>query len=103
MGRIVIGQMLGNLQSQGRFARPFLAEHDRCRRIARIPIDLVPRRMIRVGNAMVFENRIGLRILLGKWISRNPMMLKELMDLHSALLPQPKAPSPWGAGAWQLE
>src|SRR6476661_4331809 len=64
MPLVMVLQMPGELQPHRRFAGTFLAKDDRCRRLRRIAIHLIPRRMKRALDTKFFEYRIGLRILL---------------------------------------
>ena len=84
MRAVVVGQMPGDLQPQGRLARPLFAEHDRRGRLGRIAVDFVPRRMVHAGDAMLLEHRIGLRIFLGERIGGDAVMIEELLDFHWA-------------------
>ena len=84
MRAVVFGQMLGDLQTDGRLAGPFFAEHDRRRRVGRIAVDFVPRRVIHAGDAVFLEHRIGLRIFLGERIGGDAVMFEKLLDLHAA-------------------
>ncbi len=83
MGLIVLAQMPRDLQPQGRFAGPFLAEHDRSGRLGRIAVNLVPGRMMRAGDAEVLEDRIGLGVFLGERIGANAVVFEKLLCVHA--------------------
>ena len=72
-----------DLQPHGGLARPLFAEHDRRGRLGRIAVDLVPGRMIRAGDAEFLEDRIGLRVFLGKRIGANAVMFEKLLRFHA--------------------
>ena len=79
---VVFRQMPHDLQPQGRLARSLLAEHDRGGRLGRIAIHFVPTRMVGAEDAMILEDRIGLRIFLGEGIDADPVMVEKLLNLH---------------------
>ena len=82
MRPVVLGQMAGNLQADGRLSSTFFTKNDRRRGFGRIAVHFVPSRMVRAGDAMVFENRVGLGILFGKRIGADAMVFKELLNFH---------------------
>ena len=88
MRAIVLGEVPGDLQPQRRLARPFFAEDDRRARVGGIAVDLVPGGMIDAGDAVVFEDRIGLRIFLGKRIDADAVVLEELLNFHTVCVPR---------------
>jgi hypothetical protein len=40
--------------------------------------------MVRAADAVLFENLVGLRILLRKWIAEDAVMFQEALDIHNA-------------------
>ena len=82
MPLVVLLQVPGELQPHRRFARALLAEDDRRGRLRRIAIHLVPGGMIGALDAVLFEDRIGLRILLRKRIAGDAVMIEKLLDFH---------------------
>ena len=79
---VVVGQMAGQLQPQGRLARAFFAEHHGRGRLAGIAVDLVPGGMERVADADPFEDEVGLGVLIGERIGGDAVMIEELLDFH---------------------
>ncbi len=79
---IVFLQVPRDLQPQRRLARPLLAKHHGRAGVGRVPVDLVPRRVINAGDAVFLEYRVGLRIFLGKGISADAVVFEEGLDLH---------------------
>ena len=75
MGPVVLSYVLIDLQSHRSFSCPLLTEHDGRGGLRWIAEDLVPPRVIRVGDTVFLKNRIGLRILFGKWISTDAVVL----------------------------
>ena len=82
VGLIVRFQLGVGLKSQRRLATPFFAENQGRRWIDRTAEKLVPRRMVDRCQTAPLEHGIRLRILLAEWIPGNPMMSKELFQLH---------------------
>ena len=82
MRPIEVVQMSRDLQAHGRLAGALFTEHHRRRGFARLPEDLVPRRMVGVVDAVLLEHWIRLGILLREWISRDAVMFQELLYLH---------------------
>ncbi len=82
MRAIELLKLFGDLQPHRRFARSLFTKNDRCRWLVWIAIDLVPRWMKRAVDAMVFEDRIALRIFVGKWVATNVVMIEKLLDFH---------------------
>ena len=85
---VVVGQVPDDLQPQGRLARALLAEHDRRGRLGRIAVDLVPGRMIGVGDAVALEDQVGLGVFVGKGIRRDPVMFEKRLDFHDRFITQ---------------
>ena len=83
MRAVVLGQVPHDLQPHGRLAGPFFAEHDRRGRLGRIAVDLVPGRMVRAGDAVFLEDRIGLRVFFGERIACDAVMFEKLLRLHA--------------------
>ena len=82
IGLIVRFQLGGGLKPQGRLAAPFLAEHQRRRRIGRTAEKLVPRRMVDRRQTKPFEHGVRLGILLAERIPGDSMVSQELFQLH---------------------
>ena len=72
----------GHLQPHGRFAGAFFAEDDRRGRVGRVAVDLVPGGVVGRVAAALLEDRIGLRVLLGKRIDGDAVVLEQLLDAH---------------------
>ena len=66
----------GHLHPHGRFAGPLFAKHDRRGRVGRVAVDLVPGGVVRGVAAPLLEHRVGLRILLGKRIDGDAVVLE---------------------------
>ena len=79
---VVVGQMPGELQADGRLARALLAEHHGRGRLRRIAVDFVPRRMVGVADAGPLEDQIGLGVLVGERIGGDSVMIEERLDSH---------------------
>ena len=69
---VVVGQVAGQLQPDGRLARALFAEHHRRGRLGRVAVDLVPGRMERAADARALEHQVGLGVLVGKGIAAMP-------------------------------
>jgi len=82
MVRIMLANMSLDLQTHRRLSRSLGAENNRCRRFRRIAVDFVPHRVIGALNAVFLEHRVGLRILLGKRVALNAMVLEETLNIH---------------------
>ena len=80
---VVLLQVAGELQPHRRFAGAFFSEDHCSRRILRIAVNLVPGRMVRAGDAVLLEHRIGLRVFFRKGIGRDGVMLEKLLGLHA--------------------
>ena len=76
-----------HLQFERRFSRALLTEHNRSAGIGRITVDFVPRWMKCCLKAGAFKHRVVLGVLFGKRITRNAVMLKEILDFHVAREP----------------
>ena len=74
-----------HLQFERRLARPLLAKHDRCARIGRVAVDLVPGRMKRRFQAGPFEDGVVLRVFLGKRVAGDAVVLEKFLDLHGSI------------------
>ena len=75
----------GHLHPHGRFAGALFAEDDRRGRVGRVAVDLVPGRVVGGVAAALLEDGVGLRILLGKRIDGDAVMLEQLLDAHGDL------------------
>ena len=84
---IVRFQLGGGLKPQGRLAAPFLAEHQRRRRIGRTAKKLVPRRMVDRRQTEPFEHGVRLGILLAERIPGNSMVSQETVPASSLAVP----------------
>ena len=96
---VEFAQVASDLQSHRRLTGPALAKHYRCGRLARIPIHLVPTRMVRAGDAVVLEDRIGLGVLLREGIANDTVVFQKLLDLHLRSLSVGRR-SPCHKGSW---
>ena len=74
-----------DLQPHGRFAGALFAEDDRRGRLGRVAVDLVPGGVIGAVDAVLLEDRIGLRIFLRKRIARDAVMLEKGLDFHGVI------------------
>src|SRR5436305_3957321 len=83
MAIVVMLDVAGKLQPEGRFAGAFFTEDNGSRWLRRIAKDLVPRRMVRALDAEFFEHRIGLRIFLRERIAGDAVVIQELLDFHA--------------------
>ena len=79
---VVVGQLPHDLHPHRRLAGALFSEDDRRCRLARVAVDLVPRRMEHAANAGALEDQVGLRVLVGKRIRGQPVMFKKLLELH---------------------
>ena len=79
---VVVGQVADDLQSKGRLARSFFAEHHGGGRLFWIAVYFVPGGMIGGANARPFEDQVGLGVFIGEGIGCNPVMFEELLDFH---------------------
>src|SRR5262245_16800778 len=80
---VVVLNVPGELQSHRGFAGAFFAKDERGRWLRRIAKDLIPGRVVRAFDAEFFEDRVGLRIFLGKWIASDAVVIEELLDFHA--------------------
>ena len=77
-------ELADHLQLQRGLPGSLLTKHDRRARIGGVAIDLVPRRVKRRLQAGSLEDGVVLRVFLGERVACDPVMLKELVDLHRA-------------------
>ena len=82
VGPIEFFDVLLHLQTQRRLTRSFLAEHDGRRGITWISVNLVPGGMVNVGDAVLFENLVGLGILLRERIAGQAVVGEKILNLH---------------------
>ena len=82
MGPVVGGQFVDHLQPQRRLAAPLFAEDDRGRRAFGVPVDFVPRRVMRGVQAKLAEDVVGLGVLRTERVLRDAVMGQELLHLH---------------------
>ncbi len=82
MRAIVVGHVPHDLQPHRGLAGTLFAKHDRRGRFIGVAVDLVPRRMMRARDTVVFEDRIGLRIFLRERIGANAVMFEKLLGFH---------------------
>ena len=82
--RIVLGNLMDQLQSHRRFTGSLRPKDDGRRRLLGVSDDLTPRGVERARDAEITEDRIGLRILVDKGIACQSVVFEELLFGHGS-------------------